>query len=507
MKKFIGFIVTSFIASLPVIIIFTIAFNLFGKKLETKNLTIILITMLIFGIGFGISLIGIVLYEIITSKKFGIGTLNKSRIYEKLLLLRFFCILIIIFYIFNIAFSFIETTSDFYIISIASTLWIISAIYSIPFEENLSGINFKKGLIIGFLSILLSCTFYFGRLGYFFFSEIRAYSSHNVSDTQRLLENRIIIDKALTKTYFNKETPLHIATKNSSVATFILNEAFIYEYTNPQTNLFERVISAKDKNGKTPIDIIKDKKETYKYSRHYISQIEAMKLVKPIRNPNITDKQIIDMIEKNRVYINIPFLVSRQTLLKFAVEEKRIDLIKYLINKGAYVNVIYDENRPSLMTSLYRSATILQIPFGYEYIHRNDKERKIMSFCMFTEEEMYNISKILLENNADPNIVTHSGTAFLMACKHTNNPDLIKLFLSHRANIKSRDVNGYGILESWYNSKEKNFEILDILIKAGADPNEKNPLTNKSFYETIKESTRSDELTKKVSEYLDNYKK
>jgi len=511
MKKFASFVFVLLIALQLTSIAIRIVLSIF-KAYPVNNLFLIDMIHFFSDDVILIVMASAIIYEITTPKKFAVGKLRENKVYEKLLSFRILCILGMMYCIASEIFT-LYFSWDFYINLIASMAWISLLIQSIPFEENLSNISFKKGLIVSAKLILFIGIICVSVNTYTFFNEIRVYSKGNFLATQELLRSKIFMDKALTETYLNKETPLHIASKNESKRNIniILNSALDYEYINPQTNLFERVISAKDKNGKTPIDIIKEKEEKYKQIRYYnnlISQIEIMKLAKPIRDSNITDQQIIDMIEKNKIYVNTPLLDNEQTILKFAVESKRPNLVKYLISKGTDVNIIYNGSYYYYLSSspIYRPTTVLHIPFINRILKKADKD---LEKYMFTEEEAYNMCKILLENGASPNITANGTTVFLRACGRTSNPDLIKLFLSHGANIRLRNNKGNGPLENWYNSsdKEKNFDILDILIKAGADPHEKNPLTNKSFYETIKESTRSDEMTKKVSEYLDNYKK
>ena len=155
MKKITNFAVISIITC-PLIILFmfftsNIRFELFQKEITTSIVLIIYICV------YCLSLKWIIIYEIITYKKFVVGKIKESKIYKILLLFRVLCILAIIACILNIICVFFYTYIDS-ILVIASVLWAILSIYSSPFEENLSTTN---SLLISDTVILIIVIAYF----------------------------------------------------------------------------------------------------------------------------------------------------------------------------------------------------------------------------------------------------------------------------------------------------------------------------------------------------------
>ena len=142
-------------------------------------------------------------------------------------------------------------------------------------------------------------------------------------------------------------------------------------------------------------------------------------------------------IDINTVYYN-------ETALTYALEKKAYDCVVVLIRYGADVNIV-----PNVGT---------------------------IALAITCKDDDIDMSKILLDNKANPNIVDIYGYIILnKTCRTTNSPELIKLLLSYGADINRPDNRGNTpIIESIYNEKYS-LEILEILLKhGGVDINHKN---------------------------------
>ena len=159
MKKITNFAVVFTIMFSLMIIVFNIIFDLFGTEITATTFITNTIVLLLFACIHCLSLAYIILYEIVTCKKFIVGKIKEGKIYKILLLFRFLCILAIIAYILiRIYFS---IKIDNYVLLIVGTCWSILAIYSAPFEENLSTTNLKRTLLISAIVVLLTVVIFF----------------------------------------------------------------------------------------------------------------------------------------------------------------------------------------------------------------------------------------------------------------------------------------------------------------------------------------------------------
>lgn len=113
---------------------------------------------------------------------------------------------------------------------------------------------------------------------------------------------------------------------------------------------------------------------------------------------NISD--IIKYLDKHPVNLNI----VDGTFLNYAVLYERVEIVKYLLNRNADINALYDNDYTSLMLAV--------------------------------EHENIEMTKILLENNADVNIKDKYGNTALWKAVYNcpNDSEFIRLLLKHGAN-------------------------------------------------------------------------
>jgi len=159
--------------------------------------------------------------------------------------------------------------------------------------------------------------------------------------------------------------------------------------------------------------------------------------------------------EQQKKIINSPIYSRDNTLFNMAVLFKHIDIIKYLIEKGANVNIVYTSDSSMKMTNALLDA-----------IEMNNME----------------IVKLLVENGAK--LTTPNGSKYksiiyavfeYMPFQETI--ETLKYLLQKGVNVNAIDAIGYTPLLYYISSKEYekinkiNGEVLKVLLDAGANPN------------------------------------
>lgn len=93
---------------------------------------------------------------------------------------------------------------------------------------------------------------------------------------------------------------------------------------------------------------------------------------------------------------------------------------------------------------------------------------KATALLVACEKSNLEIAKILLYNNADPNLSAYDGFTPLMFAAYQGNLDLAELLIFYQANLNTKDANGFSALN--YASVMGDFVMADMLIFYGAEP-------------------------------------
>jgi ankyrin repeat protein len=124
----------------------------------------------------------------------------------------------------------------------------------------------------------------------------------------------------------------------------------------------------------------------------------------------------------------------RRTALHYAAEVGNLELVRFLVNKGADVNA-------------------------------KDKEKlsPIVLIGGDDEDESRDILQILLDHGADVNATDEDGDTLLMRACDDDNVDVVKVLLGHRAKVNLKNPDGETALD-----KTTSEEVRQLLIGAGA---------------------------------------
>ncbi len=168
--------------------------------------------------------------------------------------------------------------------------------------------------------------------------------------------------------------------------------------------------------------------------------------------------EIADLLIKKGFNVN-SFSVSGWTPLCRAVWAQKPEMVEFLLNHGADINL--------KITSFYQSSALF----------------------LAVVKKNYQITEILLNHNPDMNITTYYGINPFSEALNSNDVTLVQLFLDHGALTKSvsQDHDNIPILQAVF----LNSEIFKMLIRYGADINQKNSAGSNALIYSI----YSDSLT------------
>lgn len=476
----------------------------------------------------------IVIYELITFRRFKSPDILENKSYRNILLWRKICGLSIGVAIAAIFIGYFSSLSILLPIGaiaiiILPIVWIVLMARSKAFDMEVLYISVKNLLKSALVVILISILTYGIVISCKFISEANMFKDKDYGKVTSYLKHKDSneeIEKALTKTYWKKNTPLHM-----SMFSFMLNDTgnlILATAFEDKGDLFEKILSAKNADGRTPRDMLFYEE----VKKEFDNKIACMRIAKQIKDKKISDKEIINKIEKEKVYINTYFPETNKTLLGYAIEFRRFDLSKYLLSKGANPNTQYTyfSRSGSMSKELTFNSfnRLCNIPTA-DNLYLNKENVK--------KEDIYRMAKLFLEHGADPNLPLLNGTTpFMYACRRRDNPKLVKMLLENGADIHAQDIDGETPLDYFgrsYEYSEANLEVsnaypsymkpppipanfnsfdedqkvvLEILIKAGADPRRKNPKTGKSFYDNIEKFAKDNQVAKEILLYLDKGK-
>ncbi|KAG4096714.1 ankyrin [Neocallimastix lanati (nom. inval.)] len=162
--------------------------------------------------------------------------------------------------------------------------------------------------------------------------------------------------------------------------------------------------------------------------------------------------------------------------LMYAIEyNKNVSISKFLIEHGADVNIISNNKWNVLMTACYYSEDIelirLLLDEAKPNINQQINEGWTALMIALRYNKNINISKFLIENGADVNLVSDDKwNALMHACYHVEDLELIKLLMEAGSNLNQQSNAGWTAL--MYSIRyNRNAKVSEILIENGADIN------------------------------------
>ncbi len=146
---------------------------------------------------------------------------------------------------------------------------------------------------------------------------------------------------------------------------------------------------------------------------------------------------ILKQLMKHKINLNI--LTDGYTPLMVAVEGKQTEIVKFLIQNNANVDVCNESNWTPLMDAIY--------------------------------SEEYDIAKLLIENDSDINIVNAEGGTALMFAIQNGNKEIVEMLIGTKVNINYIGLNTFPLMMAVAN---KSVDILQLLLDNNVEMDQQN---------------------------------
>ena len=178
-------------------------------------------------------------------------------------------------------------------------------------------------------------------------------------------------------------------------------------------------------------------------------------------------------IDHKMVDVNEQFR-GGMTPLIIAAKNNRIDLVKYLLYRGADIEKKDDRGRTALLEAAkYGNTHIVKILINNDAdVNTTDDENNsplgLASYAGIGEMDNYiEIVKILINSGADVDIIHVSGQTPLMIASSRDNSEIVKILLDYGADIDAVDMKGHSARDyaRKFERKHKYSDVIKILEK------------------------------------------
>lgn len=190
--------------------------------------------------------------------------------------------------------------------------------------------------------------------------------------------------------------------------------------------------------------------------------------------------EIVNFLIENGADVNISNFDGATPLTR-AAQRNNLEIVNILITNGADINAV-ELGSNTALTHAIRNENIEMVTIlldaGSDPNYINTFNASILFFAIDTKNE--DVVKILLENGADPNGITNQGYPILYLVSVyifsededgnliliPPNIEIVNLLIEHGA-----DATDNNVLSKVIGSSKVDLEIVEVLLKAGADPN------------------------------------
>jgi len=176
-------------------------------------------------------------------------------------------------------------------------------------------------------------------------------------------------------------------------------------------------------------------------SDEFINNINLFNLIKDHKWDNI-----IDILNNNDLEIDYNIRDSNnEYLLTYAILYNKFNIIKLLIEKGAYIDIVDNEERSILYICIKYGYIdiikyLLEINKNTISINILDIKDRLQKTPLHyaIQKKNYEITKLLLDNGANPNLSEYNGYNALHLAVFTRDLSICKLVINYVGNINSR---------------------------------------------------------------------
>ncbi len=138
-------------------------------------------------------------------------------------------------------------------------------------------------------------------------------------------------------------------------------------------------------------------------------EIEEQKKIKSFIQAHKDEGEIIEALKN----IDVDADLDGATALNHAVNYNRINVVKYLVEKGANVNALQDDYTPLISACEGDHLEIVKILLdaGADITHRDSFENDAFWKAIFNENQ--EIIELLIKKGASPNSLSKNGKTYL----------------------------------------------------------------------------------------------
>ncbi len=158
------------------------------------------------------------------------------------------------------------------------------------------------------------------------------------------------------------------------------------------------------------------------------------------------------------------------TPLHLAAGGGHLEVVKFLVSKGADINLGDNENSPPIVNAALRSHPEIvrfMLDNGASATLADDNGATALHFGCMGGDTL--IVRMLLDKGADVNAVTNGGLSPIMYAAYRGKPDALRLMAEKGADLNTRSGDGKGLIHAA--ALVGSVEMLEYLTAAGADVN------------------------------------
>ncbi|KAG4107370.1 ankyrin repeat-containing domain protein [Neocallimastix lanati (nom. inval.)] len=163
------------------------------------------------------------------------------------------------------------------------------------------------------------------------------------------------------------------------------------------------------------------------------------------------------------------FPISRMFLLKRAIKENQIPIVKLLINNGADIEVTFSEDVSPLHYAIYfGKVSMIKALLNYgANVNKKDNDSKTPIIYAFENinEDSLSIIKLLIEYGANVNIIDNESKTPLKYAIIYNSFPIVKLLIENGSDINFNSRNRIEDDILYLAIKYKNLDIIEYIIK------------------------------------------
>ena len=223
-------------------------------------------------------------------------------------------------------------------------------------------------------------------------------------------------------------------------------------------------VQVKDIEGETPLD------HAFYYYRagDFETKLESARTSE-------NSEHIIQLMVKRLENVNVE--VCGESLLKLASKENDLDLVKFLLRRGANPSVTFNEEMSCLYTAASKGNSKIVselLKFGANFEALDKKSNCTPLIGAISKDDFVETVKLLLKKGANPNVQYKNGKMLppIVLASELGRHEIVKELLKHHADINAHDESKDTALHKAVRNNHQ--QVIKILLQHRAQVNFEN---------------------------------